>query len=106
MNRAESDSAGFSDDEDGGDEQDRSTFDASTSNGWTSDGSSSDGPASNGPESVHSSGSDNAHSVSEGQGINSDGEVVEEGDCPTSDADIQIQTVKWFGQSLLGEPGV
>ena len=37
-------------------------------------------------------------SISEGHGINSDGEVFEERDCPTSDDDV---TVKWFGRSLL-----
>ena len=64
-----------SDDEDGGDEDDGSNF----------DGSSSDGSASEPPESVHSSGSDSVQNVPEGQGINSDGKVVEEGDCPTTD---------------------
>ena len=44
------------------------------------------------PESVHSSGTDSAHSVSEGQVVNSDGELVEEGDCPTTDEDSEMDS--------------
>ena len=69
--------SGSSDDADGGDEQ---------------DGSTSDGSASDGPEFVHSSGTGSAHSVSEGQVINNDGEVVQEGDCPTTDKDSEMDS--------------
>ena len=57
-----------------------------------SDGCASDGSASDGPQSVHSAGSDSVHSLSEGQVINSDGEVVEEGDCPTTDEDSELDS--------------
>ena len=77
---SDSDSAGSGDDKDGGDEDDGSTSDGSSCEGSTSDGSMSDGH-----KSVHSSGSDRVQSFSEGEVINSEGEVVEEGDCPTTD---------------------
>ena len=60
--------------------------------GSTSDGCSSDGSASDGPESVRSIGSDSVRSVPEGRVINSDGEVVEEGDCPTADDDSEMDS--------------
>ena len=57
-------------------------------------------------QAKHSRGTDSVHSVSN-QVINSDGEVVEEGDCPTTDEeDRKMDTdSEVVGQSLLGEPG-
>jgi hypothetical protein len=41
---------------------------------------------------VHSSSSDSVQSFSEGEVINSEGEVVEEGDCPTTDEDSEMDS--------------
>ena len=47
---------------------------------------------SDGHKSVHSSSSDSVQSFSEGEVINSEGEVVEEGDCPTTDEDSEMDS--------------
>ena len=41
---------------------------------------------------VHSSGSDSVQRFSEGEVMNSEGEVVEEGDCPTTDEDSEMDS--------------
>ena len=43
-------------------------------------------------QSVHSNGSDNVQGFSEGEVINSEGKVVEEGDCPTTDEDSEMDS--------------
>ena len=51
---------------------------------------------------LDSSGSDPARSVPEGHVINSGGEVVEEGDCPTTDEDSEMDRDSGLGKVCLG----